>query len=88
MSQAEEKKILDRLAAHFERVAPLIVRESVKSLKTDKPIIDYYDIDFYLSKLEGAFGDLNGELLREVISNNIDTINEIFLKNYRNARVE
>lgn len=80
--------ILTRILAHFEKIAPGMVKESVESLSTDRPKIDYYDADFYLSKMEGAFDDVDEDTLRTVTQENIDAVNSIFFKNYKNAKAD
>jgi hypothetical protein len=78
--------VLIRILAYFEKIAPGIVKESVESLSTDQPIIDYYDSDFYLGKMEGAFDDIDENRLRKIVFDNIEEINAIFYKNYKDAR--
>lgn len=80
--------VLIRILAYFEKIAPRIVKESVESLSTDQPIIDYYDSDFYLGKMEGAFDDIDENRLRKIVFENIEEINTIFYKNYKDARRE
>jgi hypothetical protein len=81
-----DEAVLKRILAHFEEIAPRIVKESVDSLSTDHPIIDYYDYDFYLGKMEGAFDDVDENRLRKIVFENIETINAIFFKYYKDAR--
>ena len=87
MNESEDKDILERILAHFERIAPDIVKESVDSLTTDKPIIDLYDIDFYMEKMAGLTGDIDEKKLREVATEHIEKINTIFLKYFKKAKV-
>jgi hypothetical protein len=87
MSDNESNEIiLRRILAHFETVAPRIVRESVDSLSTDRPVIDYYDSDFYLEKMEGAFDDIEENQLRRIVFEHIEQINAIFYKYYKEAK--
>ena len=86
MSNYSEDVVLKRILAHFENIAPRIVKDSVESLATDQPIIDYYDSDFYLKKMEGAFDDIEENKLRKILFENIEEINSIFFKNYKSAR--
>ncbi len=88
MTNETENIILTRILAHFEKIAPGMVKESVESLSTDHPKIDYYDADFYLSKMEGTFDDVDEDTLRTVTLENIDAINAIFFKNYKNAKAD
>jgi hypothetical protein len=78
--------ILKRILAHFEKIAPRIVKDSVESLATDKPIIDYYDSDFYLGKMEGSFDDVDENRLRKIVFEHIEEINAVFFKYYKAAR--
>ena len=78
--------ILKRIVAHFEKIAPRIVKNSVESLATDRPIIDYYDSDFYLGKMEGAFNDVDENRLRKIVFEHIEEINAVFFKYYKTAR--
>ncbi len=86
MSVQEERVLLQRILAHFENIAPKIVKESVDSLSTDHPKIDYYDIDFYLEQMEGYFDGVDEDLLRKVTFENIEEVNAIFFKFYKNAK--
>ncbi|UCH92284.1 MAG: hypothetical protein JSV88_18580 [Candidatus Aminicenantes bacterium] len=86
MSNNSEDIILKRILVHFENIAPKIVKESVESLSTDQPIIDYYDSDFYLKKMEGAFDDVEENKLRKIVFENIEEINAIFFKYYKTAK--
>ena len=81
-----DKAVLKRILAYFEKIAPRIVKESVESLSTDQPIIDYYDSDFYLGKMEGSFDDIDENRLRKIVFENIEEINTIFYKYYKDAR--
>lgn len=86
MSNNSDDVVLKRILAHFEKIAPKIVKDSVESLATDKPIIDYYDSDFYLKKMEGAFDDIEESRLRKIVFENIEDINAIFFKYYKTAK--
>ena len=87
MKESNDKDILERVLVHFEQVAPGIVNESVDSLNTDKPIIDLYDIDFYMDKMAGLFEDINEKKLRKVVDGHIEEINAIFFKHFKKAKV-
>lgn len=78
--------LLKRIVEYFEKIAPKIVLDSVESLATDRPLIDYYDIDFYLSKMEEAFDDVDEKTLRKMTFEHIEEINAIFLKYYKHVR--
>lgn len=86
MSNNSDEVILKRILAHFENIAPRIVKDSVESLATDHPIIDYYDSDFYLKKMEGAFDDVEESRLRKIVFENIEEINAIFFKYYKSVK--
>jgi hypothetical protein len=86
MSNNSENVILKRILAHFENIAPRIVKDSAASLATDQPIIDYYDSDFYLKKMEGAFDDVEESKLRKIVFENIEEINTIFFENYKSTK--
>ncbi len=86
MSNNSDEIILKRILAHFEKIAPRIVKDSAASLGTDHPIIDYYDSDFYLEKMEGAFDDVEESKLRKIVFENIEEINAIFFKYYKSAK--
>jgi hypothetical protein len=86
MSNNSDEIILKRILAHFENIAPRIVKDSVDSLATIQPIIDYYDSDFYLEKMEGAFSDVEESRLRKIVFENIEEINSIFFKHYKTAK--
>lgn len=86
MSNNSENVILKRILAHFENIAPRVVKDSAASLATDQPIIDYYDSDFYLEKMEGAFDDVEESRLRKIVFENIEEINAIFFKYYKTAK--
>ncbi len=86
MSNNSDEIILKRILAHFENIAPRIVKDSVDSLATTQPIIDYYDSDFYLEKMEGAFSDVEENRLRKIVFENIEEINSIFFKHYKTAK--
>jgi len=86
MSNDSDGIILKRVLAHFETIAPQIVNESVESLTTDHPIIDYYDSDFYLERMEGRFDDVDEARLRKMVFENIEEINAIFFKYYKVAK--
>jgi pyrroloquinoline quinone (PQQ) biosynthesis protein C len=88
MNDEETNVILKRILAHFEEIAPKIVKESIDSLSTDHPVIDYYDIDYYMGKMEGAFDDVDEERLRTITFENIEAINAIFFKYYKEARAD
>jgi hypothetical protein len=87
MKESKDKDILERVLAHFEQVAPAIVKESVDSLTTDKPIIDLFDIDYYMDKMTGLFAGIDEEKLREVAAEHIEEINAIFLKHFKKVSV-
>ena len=86
MSNDSDEIILKRILAHFENIAPRIVKDSVDSLGTTQPIIDYYDSDFYLEKMEGTFSDVEENRLRKIVFENIEEINSIFFKHYKTAK--
>ena len=86
MTDLESNIILKRIIDHFVKIAPDIVQTSVESLSTDRPVIDFYDIDFYLEKMNGAFDDVDKEQLKKVATENLDEINAIFFMSYKNAR--
>lgn len=87
MTESKNNDLLKRILAYFETIAPGIVKESVDSQSTDKPIIDLYDVDFYLSKMAEEFEDIAEEKLREVTSEHIDEINAIFFKHFKRAKI-
>jgi hypothetical protein len=80
-----DEAVLKRILAHFEKIAPRIVNESVRGLSTEQSIIDYYDSDFYLGKMEGAFDDIDENRLRRIVFENIEEINGIFYKQDKSA---
>ncbi|MCP4149370.1 MAG: hypothetical protein GY757_16605 [bacterium] len=82
----QENVILKRILDHFKIAAPKIVNESVESLSTDHPIIDLYDIDYYMDKMKGVFDDVEDALLRKVAFDNIEEINTIFFNLYKKAK--
>jgi len=84
MSNNSDETILKRILAHFQLMAPQIVKKSVESLATENPIIDYYDSDFYMEKMEGQFDDVDEARLRKIVFEHIDEINAIFFKQYKN----
>ncbi len=86
MSNNSDEIILKRILAHFENIAPRIIKDSVDSLATTQPIIDYYDSDFYLEKMEGTFSDVEESRLRKIVFENIEEINSIFFKHYKTAK--
>jgi hypothetical protein len=86
MSNNSDDVVLKRILAHFEKVAPKVVKDSAASLTTDQPIIDYYDSDFYLEKMEGAFDDVEESKLRKIVFENIEEINTIYFKYYKSAK--
>lgn len=86
MKERDKANIYKRIIDHFEKEAPGIVRESVASLATAHPNIDFYDEDFYLGHLQGDFTDIDKTTLRELVLEYIDEINAIFLKYYKTAR--
>ena len=86
MSNNSDEIILKRILAHFENIAPRIVKDSAESPATDHTIIDYYDSDFYLEKMEGAFDDVEENRLRKIVFENIEEINTIFFKHYKSAK--
>jgi hypothetical protein len=86
MSNNSDEVILKRILVHFEKIAPRLVKDSVESLATDQPIIDYYDSDFYLKKMEGVFDDVEENRLRKIVFENIEEINAIFFKYYKSAK--
>lgn len=83
-----EQDIPKRVLAFFEKSAPEIVKKSVDSLSTNKPIIDLYDADFYLEKAEAAFTDMDKKTLEKIINEHIDEINAIFLECFKDAKIE
>lgn len=88
MSKTEDLVLLNRILAHFERIAPKIVSDSVESLKSEHPMIDYYDIDYYLSKMENDFDDVDEDWLRRVTFENLEEINAVFFKYFKKARAD
>jgi hypothetical protein len=80
MSNSSDDFLLKRVLAHFEHIAAKMVEVAGESLSTDHPPIDYYDSDFYLAKMEEAFGDVEENRLRKIVFENIDKINAIFFK--------
>jgi len=86
MSNNSDEVILKRILAHFEKIAPGIVKDSAANLPTDHLIIDYYDSDFYLEKMEGTFDDVEESKLRKIVFENIEEINAIFFKYYKSAK--
>jgi hypothetical protein len=80
MSNSSDDIIVRRVLAHFEHIAAKMVKESGESFSTDHPLIDYYDSDFYLAKMEGAFDDVEESKLRKIVFENIEEINAIFFK--------
>jgi len=84
-SNQSDETVLKRILAHFEKIAPRIVKESVRGLSTDQPTIDYFDSDFYLGKMEGAFDDIDENRLRKIVFENIEEINDIFYKHDKDA---
>ena len=88
MNNETKNIILKRILTYFEKIAPGLVKESVESLSTDHPQIDYYDADFYLSKMEGTFDDVDENTLRTITLENIDAINTIFFKHYKDAKAD
>ncbi|MCP4214397.1 MAG: hypothetical protein GY765_07055 [bacterium] len=88
MNDPKDAEILKRILAHFEKIAPGMVEHSVASLSTAHPIIDVYDIDFYMEKMENALDDVDKEKLKEIAFEDIDRINDIFFKYFKTARVK
>jgi flagellar motor component MotA len=86
MSNNSDDVVLKRILAHFENIAPRIVKDSALSLEADQPLIDHYDSDFYLEKMEGAFDDVEESKLRKIVFENIDQINAVFYKYYKTAK--
>lgn len=83
-----EQEIPKKILAFFEKSAPEIVKISVDSLSTDKPIIDLYDADFYLEKAEGAFEGIDKKTLEKTINDHLDEINALFLECFKKAKIE
>ena len=83
---SDDEIIIKRILEHFEKVAPSIVKESVKSLETDRPKIDHYDLDFYISHMAGAFDDVEEERLKKLTFESIEKINAVFFKLYKEAK--
>lgn len=88
MNESQKKDILKRVIGYFEEIAPGIVKDSVDSLATDKPIVDLYDVDFYMSKMAGKFNDIAEETLREVTAEHTEEINAIFFKYFKEAKIK
>lgn len=88
MNESRKKDILKRVIEYFEEIAPGIVKSSVDSLSTDKPSVDLYDVDFYMSKMAGEFSDIAEETLREVTAEHIEEINAIFFKYFKEAKIK
>ena len=86
MSNNSDDVVLKRILAHFEKIAPKIVKDSAASLAADQPIIDHYDSDFYLEKMEGTFDDVEESRLRKIVFENIEEINAVFFKYYKTAK--
>jgi hypothetical protein len=86
MSNNSDDVVLKRILAHFENIAPRIVKDSSANLAADQPLIDYYDSDFYLKKMEGTFDDVEENRLRKIVFENIDQINAVFYKYYKTAK--
>ncbi|MCK4765172.1 MAG: hypothetical protein KAW12_23435 [Candidatus Aminicenantes bacterium] len=80
--------LVKKVLAFFEKSAPVIVKESVDSLSTNKPIIDLYDGDFYLEKAAGAFAAIDKETLETIINEHIDEIDAIFLECFKEAKIK
>jgi hypothetical protein len=87
MKKNQKKDILERILAYFLEIAPVIVKDSVDSLSNGKPAVDLYDVDFYMSKMAGAFDDIAEEILREVTEEHVEEINAIFFKHYKEAKI-
>lgn len=87
MNKKENKDILKRVLAYFEKIAPGIVKDSVASQSTDKPIIELYDIDFYMSKMKGVFDDIDETTLREITAEHLEEINAIFFNHFKKAKI-
>ena len=88
MSNNSDGIILKRVLVHFEHIAAKMARESGESLSTDHPLIDYYDSDFYLEKMEGVFDDVEENKLRKIVFENIEEINAIFFKYSKAAQAK
>lgn len=86
MSNNSNEVILKRILAHFENIASRIVKDSAVNLAEDQPLIDFYDSDFYLEKMEGAFDDVEENKLRKIVFENIDQINAVFYKYYKTTK--
>jgi len=86
MDKKQEEILLERIIDYFEQIAPQIVDESVASLATDHPIIDYYDTDFYIGKMAGHFDDIEESYLQKFVTDHIADINSVFFQYYQNAR--
>ena len=87
MNKKENNDILKRVLAYFEKIAPGIVNDSVASQSTDKPIIELYDIDFYMSKMKGVFDDIDDTTLREITAEHLEEINAIFFNQFKKAKI-
>ena len=86
MADNNKQALFERIIEFFEKVAPVIVVESVASLATDHPKIDLYDEDFYLENMKGSFDDIDETTLRETLTENIEAINEIFFEHYKKVK--
>jgi len=86
MNDTNIQPLAKRIVAFFEKIAPVIVVESVASLATDHPMIDLYDEDYYLEKMKDSFTDIDAATLREAVLDNIDAINDIFFRCYKDAK--
>ena len=83
----EHNEILARILAHFEKIAPGIVSDSVEVLSSGKPHVDLYDSDFYMEKLSGACDDVPAHELKKVLEENVDKVNDIFFKYYKEVKI-
>lgn len=86
MTELNNEALKKRIIEFFEKIAPIIVVESVASLATDSPIIDLYDEDFYLEKMKDAFTDVEESKQKEAVLKNLEKINDIFLQCYKKAK--
>lgn len=90
MNDRDNKKISEKVLAYFEKNAPRIVKKSVNSLYLERPVVDFYDTDFYVSNLAKAraFKRIGQEKLRKIIDEHIDEIDVIFFKNFKDVKFE
>jgi len=83
----EHNKILARIISCFEDIAPSIVSDSVESLSAGEPNVDLYDSDFYMEKMKGVCDDIPEGILRLVLEENIEKVNDIFFKYYKIVKI-